>query len=98
MSLWQHTCENQLKRGKTYFGLVSEVSVYGQLVSLFQAYYEAEYHGREQLIEQSCSSHGGQEAERERETPAPPNPFWGHDLNNMKLSTSLHLLQASTTF
>jgi hypothetical protein len=44
--------------------MVSEVPVHGHLASLLQVCGEAENHGAEDIMEQSCSLHGGQEAER----------------------------------
>lgn len=46
--------------------MVSKVSGHGQLAPLLWTCDEAEYHGGEGTIEQSCSSHGGLEAEGER--------------------------------
>jgi hypothetical protein len=49
------------------FGIiVSDVSVCGQLAPLFLDCGEAEFHGRKQVVEQSCSPCGSQEADRER--------------------------------
>jgi hypothetical protein len=51
-----------LKEGK----LISEISVQGHLAPFFLSHSKAEYHGKEQVVEQSCLPHGNWEAERER--------------------------------
>jgi hypothetical protein len=49
------------------FGLiVSDVSVPDHLAPMFLDYGEVEHHGRKQVVEQSCSPHGNQEADRGR--------------------------------
>jgi hypothetical protein len=62
--LWQNTREYQLK--VLFWLMVLEVSVHTHLTPLLWAFDRAEYHGRDCMVEQSCSSHDGQEAEKER--------------------------------
>jgi hypothetical protein len=45
--------------------MVSEVSVHGQSLPHFWVQDEAEHHGSNCVMEQSCSPHGSQEAESE---------------------------------
>jgi hypothetical protein len=57
--------------GKSLFwSMVSEVLVHGHLASSLWIYGKAEHHGREYMVEQSCSPHGSQKAKKKPEERA----------------------------
>jgi hypothetical protein len=62
LSLWQNNWHKQLKRRKDSF---SEISVHSHLAPLFLGLCWGRAWWWKGIVEQSCSPHGGQEAERD---------------------------------
>lgn len=73
--LWQNNRDKQLKRKKDLFWLT--VSVHASWFCCFGACSGTGHHGEQHMVGQSCSPHGGQEAE-ERVRRRPQNTLQGH--------------------
>jgi hypothetical protein len=77
-----------LKQERVFWFMVSSFSVHGCLAPLLSACDEAEYHGGKQVMEQSCTLNGSQEAKREeRNSRVPISPLQAHTPNR---ASSIH--------
>jgi hypothetical protein len=92
-SAFPHSDKYLRERGKGFFCLtVSEASVHNCLASSLWAYGEAEHHGEEGIVEQSCSFHGVQEAERDSDRKGTRYIFQRHAHSDLLAPPSSHLL------